>query len=115
MEVVLCKTNAFCLREMFGSKVAGWIGKRITIFPTRVPFGSKQVDAIRVFGSPDIATPVEVAARIGRKQYKATMQRVLPGQHGFKGGEPRTAPPPAEIAPVSDFAFDYNPDAEPAE
>lgn len=118
MELVLCKTNALCVKEMFGSKVAGWLGKRITLTPTKVNFGPKKVDAIRIFGSPDIASPVEVAARIGRKQFKATMQRVLPGQHGFKGGEPRM-PVVLEQTPAdatdSDFSFTYNPDSEPSE
>lgn len=101
-EIVVCKTNGICVREMFGSKVSGWTGKRITIYPTKVPFGPKQVDAIRVYGSPDIPVPVEVSARIGRKQFKATMAKVMPGQHGFKGGEPAVPalalPDPREIA-----------------
>lgn len=103
LEFVLCKTNAFCLREMWGSKVAGWLGKRVTLMPTTTNFGPKKVDCIRIFGSPDIPVPLEVSARIGRKQFKATLARVMPGQHGFKGGEPSQ---PAAATSAYDEQFD---------
>lgn len=77
-EIVCNKTNALCLKEMFGSKCAEWIGKRITMFPTKVNFGPKKVDAIRIAGSPDIEADIEVSARIGRKQFKTTLRKTPP-------------------------------------
>lgn len=88
MEFVMNKTNAFCLREMFGSKVAGWVGKRIVLSPSRCAFGPKQVDCLRVTGSPDIAADIEVSARIGRKNFKAIMKAT-------KGA---LAPKPADVS-----------------
>lgn len=80
MQLVCNKTNAICLKEMFSNKIPAWVGKRVMFHPTKVAFGPKQVDAIRVYGSPDIAEDVEVSARIGRKNFKATMRAVKPSQ-----------------------------------
>ena len=44
----LCKTNADAIANMYGPKVSAWVGKRITIYPTMVPFGSQMVAAIRI-------------------------------------------------------------------
>jgi hypothetical protein len=96
LQLVCNKSNALCLREMFGSKISVWVGKRVIFYPTRVAFGPKQVDAIRVFGSPDIAADIEVAARVGRKNFKATMRRIATG--GDKAVVPVAEP--ASIAPV---------------
>lgn len=75
-ELVANKTCAFAIKEMFGNRLADWLGKRVTFFPTTTQFGPKTVDCIRVWGSPDIPADIPVSARIGRKQYKATMHRV---------------------------------------
>jgi hypothetical protein len=80
MQLVCNKTNALCIKEMFGNKIPAWIGKRIMFYPTHVAFGPKQVDAIRVYGSADIDADVEVTARIGRKNFKATMRAVKGAQ-----------------------------------
>jgi hypothetical protein len=45
---VLNVTNALAIAEVFGNELAGWIGKTVVIFPTRVQFGTRIVDAIRV-------------------------------------------------------------------
>lgn len=45
---VLNKTNAHTIAEMYGPEVMNWIGKPIALYPTRVPFGNKTVDAIRI-------------------------------------------------------------------
>src|SRR6185437_13183500 len=31
-QLVACKTNGLCLREMFGKELANWTGKRVTLF-----------------------------------------------------------------------------------
>lgn len=89
LELVCNKTNAYCLKEMFGNKVGAWVGKRVTFFPTDTNFGPKKVDCIRIFGSPDIEADIEIAARIGRKNLKMTLRKVANGKHA-------PAKPPAQ-------------------
>jgi rubredoxin len=36
------------LASAYGDEMDDWIGKKITLYPTKVPFGNKSVDAIRV-------------------------------------------------------------------
>lgn len=86
MQLVCNKTNALCLKEMFGNRIATWVGKRVVYFPTKVAFGPKQVDAIRVYGSPDIDSDIDISARIGRKNFKTTLVAVK---------DQRTQPNPA--------------------
>lgn len=97
MQLVFNKTNAVCMREMFGNKISLWIGKRVVLYPTRVAFGPKQVDAIRVYGSPDIDEDIEVAARIGRKNFKATMVAVKGAKGSSTTLDPRIMAAFAEL------------------
>lgn len=109
MELVCNKTNAFCLKEMFDNKISAWVGKRVAFFPTKVAFGPKQVDALRIAGSPDIAADIEVSARIGRKNFKAVLK-------ALKSGKPAPAPAITEqIATADDRMLELvgNADAEP--
>lgn len=46
--LVLNKTNAKAIAKLYGNEVTAWLGKAITIYPTRVKFGRDDVDAIRV-------------------------------------------------------------------
>lgn len=91
MQLVCNKTNAFCLKEMFSNKVASWVGKKVTFYPTETNFGPKKVDCIRIYGSPDIPGDIEVQARIGRKNFKATIYKVTK-KNG--NGQQSTAPDP---------------------
>jgi hypothetical protein len=48
-QLILCKTNAKAVALMYGNKMDGWVGKEITIFPTKGDFfGKKNVPCIRV-------------------------------------------------------------------
>jgi len=99
MQLVCNKTNAFCLKEMFTNKIAAWEKKRVTFFPTQTNFGPKKVDAIRVFGSPDIGSDIEVQARIGRKNFTTTLRKVV----SKNGSAP--APKAAALDPRITAAF----------
>ncbi len=44
----LCKTNAKSIAKVYGSELENWLGKRITIYPTKVAFGGNTVDAVRI-------------------------------------------------------------------
>ncbi len=46
--MALNKTNALVIAAAYGDETGGWKGKTVTLFATRVPFGGKLVDAIRV-------------------------------------------------------------------
>lgn len=46
--LVLNKTNANTIAEMWGDDTDHWQGKEITLRPTRVDFKGERVDAIRV-------------------------------------------------------------------
>lgn len=41
-------TNAKTIAGMYGTDVAKWPGKKITLFPTTTAFGSEQVECIRI-------------------------------------------------------------------
>lgn len=47
-KLVLNKTNAKTIAALHGGAVEGWVGKRITLYPTKARFGSSTVDAVRV-------------------------------------------------------------------
>jgi hypothetical protein len=46
--LVLNKTNATTISHVLGDDSDAWIGKNIILFSTKVSFGDKMVDAIRV-------------------------------------------------------------------
>lgn len=89
-ELRLCKTNGLALAAMFGTDPPKWIGHRVTFFPTKAMFGREQVDAIRVYGSPELEhdtsfdlklprrKPQKVQLKAVRKQQKTAEQRPEP-------------------------------------
>jgi hypothetical protein len=96
MQLVVPKTNAFCIKEMFGNKLAGWVGKRITFFPTTTKFGPATVDCIRVWGSPDLVSDLSLTVPQGRKKpLKMTMHAV---KAGAKSAPATTAKPDVDPA-----------------
>lgn len=75
-KLVLCKTNGICLRDMFGKVIAGWIGKRVTLFEDQW----NGEPATRVWGSPDIAEDLEVEIALPRRRpFRKTMHKVVRG------------------------------------
>lgn len=47
-KLVCNKTNADSIAEMYGREATEWIGKRVTLYPTKTPVGRKMEDCIRV-------------------------------------------------------------------
>ena len=45
--MVLNKTNANTIKDMYGAETAAWIGQTIVLFPMKVDFQGRLVDAIR--------------------------------------------------------------------
>lgn len=79
MQLVCCKTNALCLKAMFGPILANWKGKRVTLFEGKVEVAGpmKGQPCIRVWGSPDIQedTPIQIKLP-KRKPFEMVMHRV---------------------------------------
>lgn len=72
-KLALNKTNGICLKAMFGKKVQEWIGRRVTLFPTR----HGDDDAIRIYGSPEIPADISVTVALPRKRpFEMTMHKV---------------------------------------
>ena len=46
--LALCVTNGKTIATLYGNKTEEWIGKRITIYPTKTTFGGAEVECIRV-------------------------------------------------------------------
>lgn len=46
--LLLNKTNAKQIAALYGNKTEGWIGKRITIFPTTTDMAGETVECLRV-------------------------------------------------------------------
>lgn len=94
-QLVLNKTNGLCLKQMFGRETDGWIGKRVTIFPTTF----NDDPCIRVKGSPDIASEMSFELKLPRKKPKAMrLIKTTPGVTTAADAHPPDddgdAPPP---------------------
>ncbi len=46
--LVLNKTNAYVLADAFGTETDGWVGQVAELYPTKVNFQGRLVDAIRL-------------------------------------------------------------------
>ncbi len=73
----LNKTNGICLREMFGRKLADWVGKRVTLYESQ--FNGEP--CIRVWGSPDISKDTSIIVQLPRKK-PITMMMHFTGKAG---------------------------------
>lgn len=47
-KLVLNKTNADSIAQLYGTQAEAWVGKRVTLFPTTTQCGREVVDCIRV-------------------------------------------------------------------
>ena len=57
--MVLNKTNTGIILAAYGDETDGWAGKIVEIYPDKVPFGGKLVDALRVRIPVAPAAPLE--------------------------------------------------------
>lgn len=55
------KTNADSIAQMYGTKADEWVGKRITLYPTKTTVGKKMEPCIRVRESVPSATTASAA------------------------------------------------------
>lgn len=105
---VLNKTNAHCLKAMFGRDTEQWIGKRVTLHAPSMPdpFNpGETITPIRVKGSPDIDRPVVAEFTLGRQRRQTRVTLVPTGQRAAQptpNQVQRPAPPPQPAPAPSD-------------
>jgi len=104
-ELVLCKTNGLCIREMFGNDCDKWVGKRVTFYAAEF----EGQTCIRTRGSPDIAKDVTFDLKLARKRARkmtlkktdasnASSAQVEAPPHDPQTGEVLEPPPSAAVA-----------------
>lgn len=47
-KLILNKTNAASIAELYGTEASKWVGKRVKLYPSRTQCGAEMVDCIRV-------------------------------------------------------------------
>jgi hypothetical protein len=95
-QIVCPKLNGQCLRAMFGTTIAEWIGKRVTLFPTNKYAPMNGEECIRVWGSTDIKADIDVTIELPRrKPFTMTMHAV----ETATGAKPAAATPEHDAEP----------------
>lgn len=95
---LLNRTNAECIKELWGRETDNWIGHRLTLFVQQVRVGPKMEPGIRVKGSPELTEPRTFELKLPRK--KPIRTTLLP----TKKAPPAAATPSADAPPVDDAA-----------
>ena len=96
MQLVLAKTNAICVRAMFGPTLALWIGKRITLTEDKVEIAGPMFGqpCIRIYGSPDLKEDMIISIKLPkRKAFQRTLYKVKGRSDQGAPAEPSTPPP----------------------
>ena len=62
--LVLNKTNAVTIAEMYGDELDDWKGKLIELYPDRTGFGGKMVDCLRVRAPQGVTRPAPLPAPV---------------------------------------------------
>ena len=81
MQLVCCKTNALCIKGMFGPILASWVGTRITLFEGTVEVAGpmKGQPCIRIWGSPEIESDMTISIKHPKKKsFDMIMHRIEP-------------------------------------
>jgi hypothetical protein len=89
----LNRTNAACMKEMFGTDPRAWVGKRVSLYPTTVRMPKTGVfgvmvdePCIRIDGSPDIAADIAFELRLPQRAAQTITLKKLPEPQ--KGAKP---------------------------
>jgi len=73
---LLNRTNAECIKAMWGRETENWLGHKITLFTQQVKVGLKMEPGIRVKGSPELEKPLQVEIKLPKR--KAVMMTLNP-------------------------------------
>jgi hypothetical protein len=85
---VLNRTNAECLRALFGRDTNGWLNHWVTLYPAQTEDGL----AIRVKGSPELKQPLVFALELPFKAPRKV--KLIPTGKNAKAPTPTPAPAP---------------------
>jgi len=81
MQLVLAKTNAICIKAMFGPTLANWKGKKVTLYEGKVEVSGpmKGQPCIRIWGSPEIPQDMTIPIKLPkRKAFEVVMHKTEP-------------------------------------
>lgn len=88
MQLVMCKTNGYCIKSMFGPTLSGWIGKRVTLFESTW----NGEPCIRIWGSPDIQQNMTVSVQLPRRRpFDMVMHSIKSGNGSAPKAQSQTA------------------------
>lgn len=65
---LLNRTNAECIKELWGRETNDWIGHKLTLHTAQVRVGPKIEPGIRVKGSPELDEPRSFELKLPRKK-----------------------------------------------
>jgi hypothetical protein len=72
-EWVMNKTGAYCLFRMWGGDPRSWVGHKVTLFPKAGTWFGEKGEAIRVWGSPELAEDIPITLKFMRKKAERNM------------------------------------------
>lgn len=92
--LVVNRTNANTISDMYGNETDNWFGKEIVLFPTRVDYQGKRVDAIRVeFNQPP---PRQTAPAPPRADPTSPMGVAIAAERQMRPQHDERNPPPRD-------------------
>jgi hypothetical protein len=113
-EWVMNKTGAYCLFRMWGGDPRSWVGHKVTLFPKAGTWFGEKGEAIRVWGSPELAEDIPITLKFMRKKAERNMvmhrveaTKTAPAPQPTATAVTRTLPPRAlEILPLLGWGAD---------
>lgn len=105
-QLVLNKTNAYCLAEWFGDDTNGWLNRQVELYSTTTSFSGRMVPAIRVRQAPQWQPPVQpqqVPQPPVQPQQAAQQVPQQPAQQFAVQPVPQQPP---QAAPPADYPLD---------
>jgi hypothetical protein len=106
-QLILNKTNAFCLAEWFSDDTHNWNGRQIELYSTTTSYAGRMVPAIRVRLPQQPAQPAQqpmqyqAAPQVPQQQYQPVQQQYQPVQQQLRvPAPPQTAPTDIYDGPV---------------
>lgn len=99
--LILNKTNAREIGNMYGPETSNWTGQQVEIYPTETDYQGKRVACVRV-RRPGV--------NVGSPAYNGGVQHGAPvanaPQNGFGNEQPPAGPPPGEGVPNESYGLD---------